>query len=344
MRATRLDRADARADRLLGRILCRDLRAADGGVLARKGRVLEEGDVARILGGTWSVAHVAELEPHEVHEGPAGERVAGRLAAGGVRVGEFAGGYWPLVAGRRGVLQVDVEGLFSVNRVDGVACCTLLDGQVVDEGELLARIKVVPFALAEARLEEAEEAAGDGLLTVRKLPERTVGAIAVETLPNARAERFTASLTEKLGWLGSRLLPPRFAAEDPDEIAEALRGLLDAGAEVILLAGSRSMDPLDPALTALDGVQAHLVRHGAPAFPGTLLWLARAGTVPILGLPSCGIFSKPTVVDTILPRLLLGETPGYDDFAALGHGGLLRPESAFRMPAYRQESERGSLQ
>ena len=35
-----------------------------------------------------------------------------------------------------------------------------------------------------------------------------------------------------------------------------------------------------------------------------MLWLARVGGTSILGLPTCGAYSRATAVDLLLPRLL----------------------------------------
>ena len=50
-----------------------------------------------------------------------------------------------------------------------------------------------------------------------------------------------------------------------------------------------------------------IVRRGVPAHPGSMLWLARIGRTAILGLPTCGAYSKATAADLLLPRLLSGE-------------------------------------
>jgi hypothetical protein len=48
------------------------------------------------------------------------------------------------------------------------------------------------------------------------------------------------------------------------------------------------------------------------------------GTVPVLGLPACGMYHKITVLDLVLPRILIGEKIGRQELAELGHGGLCR--------------------
>ena len=104
------------------------------------------------------------------------------------------------------------------------------------------------------------------------------------------------------------------------------------------------MDPLDAAFDALERIGARMVRHGVPAHPGSLFWLARAGEVPIVGMPSCGLFSQASVFDLVLPRLLTGERLEAHDLASLGHGGFLTRDMAFRFPPYRQARERGAVE
>ncbi len=43
--------------------------------------------------------------------------------------------------------------------------------------------------------------------------------------------------------------------------------------------------------------------------------------IPILGIPACGMYSKITIFDLILPRILAGEHIGRKEIAEMGHGG-----------------------
>jgi molybdopterin biosynthesis enzyme len=88
------------------------------------------------------------------------------------------------------------------------------------------------------------------------------------------------------------------------------------------------------AIAALGG---RVVRRGVPAHPGSMLWLARIGRTAILGLPTCGAYSKATAADLLLPRLLSGEDASERTVAKLGHGGILTRSQRFRFPAYARE-------
>ena len=99
------------------------------------------------------------------------------------------------------------------------------------------------------------------------------------------------------------------------------------------------MDPSDACFVALDELGGRVVRRGVPAHPGSMLWLARLGRVPVLGLPTCGAYSKATAADLLLPRLLAGEPASRATIARLGHGGILTRAMRFRFPSYARELE-----
>ena len=71
-----------------------------------------------------------------------------------------------------------------------------------------------------------------------------------------------------------------------------------------------------------------------------MLWLARIGSTAVLGLPTCGAYSKATAADLVLPRLLTGERPGLRLVSGLGHGGILTKDQRFRFPALRSRARR----
>lgn len=348
MRYRAVARGDGRAQELAGCVLVHDVRDATGAVRIEKGRVLDERDVERLESLPWGELHVAMLEAGDVHEDEAGAALACAAAGDGVRVGARSAGHWPLVAEYRGIVHISMEPLTEVNAREGLAVYTLYHGHVVDEGEVVARAKITPFAVPRSVLEKAAGMArgGLGLVRVRGFRRARLGAVVLESLGErnpATISRFASSLGEKATWLGAELLPPTTVEPTRDAIGTALRQSLAAGVDVLVVAGTRAMDELDPTFLALADVGAVRVRLGVPAHPGSLFWLARAGCVPVLGLPSCGLFSQATVFDLVLPRILCGDELGARELAELGHGGFLTREMAYRFPPYRPSRRRGEV-
>ena len=335
MKPARISTAEARA----GLVLARDVR---GAALA-KGKLLSEGDALLLRGLPQGDLHVLELEPGDLHEEPAGARLAAAAAGENIEVQPPSAGAFPLVARKRGILEIDEGRLAQVNELDDLVVTTLPQGQIATEGELLGRAKIIPFVTSEERLRRAEQIARPGLLRVRAFVPLRVLAVVEDRLEEKALARFSRDFGEKVRFFGSELLGLELSGGSPEAMAAALGNAASRGAQVIIFAGGRPMDPLDPALQALERAGGRLVKHGIPAQPGALLWLGAIGEVPVVGVPSCGIASKATALDLLLPHLFTGAHPTRRDLAALGAGGLLTRESAFRLPPYRPQGPRGEL-
>ena len=346
MHAVRVERASAQPADLSGHVICHELRFADGRVAIPKGRVLDADDSARAMSLAWSELHLLALDDDDVHEEEAGDRIARLVAGDGVQVRAPSGGHWPIAAAHRGVLAIDNRALEAVNELEGPCVYSLLDGQVVDSGEIVARAKLIPFAVSSRTLSDVETivSASDGVIRVRGFTPHRVGGVVHESMGDRSISRFKDAVIEKIGWFGSSLGALEIAAPSVDAIAASFGSVAGAGAQVILVAGTKAMDVLDPTFAALERVGARMVRHGVPAHPGSLLWLAEWNDVPIVGMPTCGLFAQATVFDLVIARLLTGERLGRRALGGLAQGGFLTRDMAFRLPAYRAAAERGAVE
>jgi hypothetical protein len=342
--AQRRDAASVEA--LRGLVLCHDVRDAGGAVVGAKGARLDEAAAAAVLAAPWDEIHLIAMEPGDLHEEEAGARLARAITGDGVAVKGYSGGQWTLAATRRGLLAVARPALTEVNGHAGIAVFTLFTGQPVEPGETVAKAKVTPLVIAEQTMAAVERtaAASAGIVAVAAFRPTTVGAVARENLEPRQRARFETALTQKIDWFGCRLLPVRYAASSARAVADELRALRGEGAALLVVAGASALDPLDPVFGGLDLLGARMVRHGAPAHPGSLLWLARWDGAAILGMPTCGMFSQATTFDLVLPRILAGEAIGNREIADLGHGGLLSRDMAYRFPPYRATAARGELE
>src|SRR6266478_1238411 len=136
-----------------GLVLTRDLAGLP------KGRILSDDDVRALESSSWSELEVLELEPSDVHEEVAGQRLAAAVAGEGAEPGPVEGGSFPLIARRRGLLEVEVARLSELNLIPDLAVNTHPPQYVAVEGNVVARAKVIPFVTREDRLRRAEEAA-----------------------------------------------------------------------------------------------------------------------------------------------------------------------------------------
>jgi molybdenum cofactor cytidylyltransferase len=109
-------------------------------------------------------------------------------------------------------------------------------------------------------------------------------------------------------------------------------GRLDT--ELVLFAGASSIDPMDAAYAELEAAGGELLRQGAPAHPGSMLWLGRLSQTVVLGVASCAGFGKNTSLDLVLPFVFAYGRVDELDFARLGYGGLIERGAGRRFPPY----------
>ena len=347
MRVARINLGEAAPAEFAGAVLTRDIDVA--GERWAKGRRLSVLDLGRLalalpLRGA---RPVTILIPgiDDVHEDDAARRLATAVAGPGLLAGEPAQSRIDLRATAPGVLHVNAILVERLNAIDPVEVFTVLDGRIVDAGALVASVKVAPHLVPAAVLATAERLAARagrrGVISVAPFRSRRVAAIVKETIRGIARSRFEVSVRAKVEGLGSVLVGIDYVEDVAEPVAAALRartrGRAAGRVDLVLTAGSSSTDPEDPFFLALTALGGRVVRHGVPAHPGSMLWLGKVGRVAVVGLPSCGAYSKATAADLLLPRLLAGEPASVQTVAKLGHGGILTRDQRFRFPAYARE-------
>jgi len=336
MKAEALRGSRLSAEQIDGAVLAQTLLVPDDHhrVLLLKGRILSKADWPVVAAARVDEIHIVRIEPGDVHEDEAARRLARVVAGPGVIAHGPVESQARLSAEINGIFTVDVERLQALNSIEDVSVFTLFDGQLVSSGKTIAGVKVTPFVVPEARLREAERvAAGQGVIRVLAFRPMRVAVLVRERLESAQREKFQASIEMKVAWFGSSISEIRYVADDVAALEAAVSGLL-RDADLLLTAGANATDPLDPTLLALGRLDARMEKQGAPAHPGSAVWLAYLTDKPIFGVAACGMFSKATVLDLILPRLFTGARVTAADFNELGHGGLLSKDMAFRFPPY----------
>jgi len=322
-------------------VLTKDL--SIGGKRWTKGRRLSADDLLALAAADPAPpVTVLVAEPGELHEDDAAIRLAKAVAGENLDARGPNQSRLDLVASKAGVVTVLVAELERINRLDPLEVFTVFDGQIVERGDLVASVKIAPHIVDAGIIDAAARLAGFGsqpVVWVSPFGQRRVGVVVKESIRGTARARFEDSVRAKVEGLGSKILEIVYVDDDADAVETAI-GRFTRGAETAdlsLTAGSASTDPRDTFFAAIDALGGRVVRRGVPAHPGSMLWLARVGGTSILGLPTCGAYSKATAVDLLLPRLLAGEPASERTVAKLGHGGILTRSQRFRFPPYARE-------
>jgi len=315
----------------LGHILCHDItqivKDVTKEVAFRKGHVVREEDIPVLLSLGKDHLYIWEMQPGMRHENDAAEILCELCMGERIdRSSRAKEGKIDLFAATDGLFCVDVEALAAVNGLEDIVIASRHNCVPVKSGEKLAGMRVIPLVIHEDKLEEARRAAGNvPLMQVRPYRPLQVGIVTTgnEVYHGRIEDTFTPVIRGKLAEYGLIECGHHILPDDKEQIADAIRSLLDSGAEMILCTGGMSVDPDDVTPGAIRASGAEVVSYGAPVLPGSMFLMAYMpdGT-PIMGLPGCVMYTKTTVFDLILPQVAAGLVITKEQLARMGHGGL----------------------
>ncbi len=320
MRFGRLPLADAE-----GALLVHSVRAE--GLSLKKGRPLTADDIRALAAVGIEAVTACRFEAGDVPEDEAAARLAAPLLAAGIEAGKPFTGRVNLHARHAGVLRVDQAAIDAVNRLDeALTVATLADWEPVTRGQLLATIKIIPFAAPAAALARAVGRLRAAAPAMRLHPYRGISAFLIQTeLASVKPSVLdkTAAITrERLLQVGGRLLGERRCAHATDAVAEAIQAA--PAADVLLIAGASAItDRRDVLPAGIEAAGGEVLHFGMPVDPGNLLLLARRQGGTVLGLPGCARSPKLNGFDWVLQRLGAGLEVDREQIMAMGVGGLL---------------------
>ncbi len=319
-----------------GAILAHSLRLPER--MLRKGSVLDEAAIAALKEAGHASVIAARLEPGDVPEDLAADRLATALLSPLLGRSRAATGRVNLHAEAPGLLRIAAAEVERLNRLDeALTLATLPDHAVVAPKELVATIKIIPFAVPATTLSVAEAVARREPPLLRLLPFRhlRVGLVLSE-LPGMKEsviEHTIAATEARVNGLTGTLLTPRRTPHAAEPIGAALRALIGEGAEILLVAGASAVvDKRDVGPEGIVRAGGRILHFGMPVDPGNLICVGEIGERPALVLPGCARSPKLNGIDWVLSRLFAGETVGAAEIAAMGVGGLLKEFETRPMP------------
>jgi molybdenum cofactor cytidylyltransferase len=299
-----------------------------GGRLLRKGRVLSDNDIAALEQAGIDTVVVARLEAGDIGEDEAAARIARAIAGEHIRIGAAFTGRVNLYTERSGVARIDADMIAKINSVDeSITLATVVPFAPVASRQLLATVKIIPFA-APSRSVETVEGLGATVPLISVAPFREKhAALILTTLPSTSPqilEKSARAVETRLNALASRLVLERRVPHEDVALAAAISESMSAGADPILIFGASAIaDRRDVIPAAIERTGGTVERFGMPVDPGNLLLLGHVSGATVIGLPSCARSPKRNGFDFVLERILADVPVAAADFAAMGVGGLL---------------------
>ena len=314
----------------IGQILCHDvtqiIRDVTKDVLFQKGHVIKEEDIPVLLNLGKEHVYIWEHDENMLHENDAAEILRVLCQSENMHATAPKEGKIELIADTDGLLMVNIELMRAVNSLGEMMIASRASGFPVKKGDKLAGMRIIPLMIPKEKMNQARQAAGNApLIKLLPLKPKKYGLVITgsEIFHNRIEDDFTPVVQGKMKEYGCQMFARKISDDDPDKITAAINEMLDRGAEMVLCTGGMSVDPDDTTPLAIKNAAARVVSYGAPVLPGAMFMLAyTADGKPICGLPGCVMYSKRTIFDLVLPRLLADAPVTAEWLAGLGNGGL----------------------
>ncbi|MER8847538.1 MULTISPECIES: molybdopterin-binding/glycosyltransferase family 2 protein [Mesorhizobium] len=311
--------------------------AAEGAVLAhataagekrfRKAHRLSAEDISMLKGAGVSQVVAAVLAPDDLGEDAAAQKIAESMTLGGIEAKPAATGRVNLHAKAAGIFTVSEAVIDAINAVDpAITIATLARHARVEKGQMVATVKIIPFAVSSSLVAAVAEICASGeIFAVNAYRSMRVGVIQT-VLPGTKPTvldktlRVTeARLARSGGWLTAERRTPHEIAP----VAEAAIALARDNDMVVIFGASAMSDFADVVPAAIERAGGTVIRAGMPVDPGNLLVLGTLGGKRIIGAPGCARSPKENGFDWVLDRLIAGLDVTARDIAGMGVGGLL---------------------
>lgn len=320
-----------KTEEAVGQILCHDITQIIKGVMKdavfRKGHVIREEDIPVLLSVGKDHIYIWENNENMLHENDAAHILYDICKNEHMRPSKVKEGKIELIAECDGLFKIDAEKLKKINSLGEMMIASRHGNFAVKAGDKLAGTRVIPLVIEKEKMELAKEVGGDTpIFKILPFQKKKVGIVTTgnEVFYGRIQDTFTPILEEKLSEYDVEIIGHEISNDDHENITACIKKLLEAGADMILCTGGMSVDPDDKTPLAIRNSGADIVTYGAPVLPGAMFLLAYYGEekIPVMGLPGCVMYSKKTIFDLVLPRVMAGEVLVKSDLDVLGEGGL----------------------
>ncbi len=308
----------------LGCILAHGLRAGD--INFKKGRMLSADDIETLVRSGIRQVIAARIVADELVEDMAANLLVQAATGDGVRASAPFTGRANLYARYDGLVDVAIADIDAFNSVDeAITMATLRPFERVATGQMLATIKIIPFAVPASVVENARQVAPR--LSVRPYLNKTIALIStrLDGMKDTLLDKNRQALQQRLDRTAGTIIMETRVAHDETSVAEAIGKAMSANAELIFIFGASAIvdrrDVIPAGIMAAGGTVHHF---GMPVDPGNLLLLGSVGTIPTIGLPGCARSPKLNGFDWVLERLLCDIAVTRMDITRMGAGGLLK--------------------
>ena len=319
----------------IGDLLVHSVKLPDGKL--PKGTSLSKAHIQKLRSVGITSILVASLEEGDVDENLAAKLLSNAFKKIGFQLSAPATGRVNFIAEKLSIARLDVEKIKRLNEIDeAITFATVLPDQLLVKGQMLATLKIIPYAVSQNSIDEALNLiASSVLLSCQNLIslnfsliqtkfEDTKSSILIATENVTRA---------RLAQLDCSLVDCQIVDHTSMNVSKAMIRAREQGAQAFLLCGASAIaDRLDVLPEALRLVGGEIIHIGLPVDPGNLSMVGEWDGMVVLGMPGCARSSKLNGLDWLLQKTLAGVKLDKSELSGMAVGGLLADIASRPLP------------
>lgn len=317
----------------VGHILCHDITQIIKGVtkdvVFKKGHVVKEEDIPVLLSVGKENLYVWEKQEGMLHENEAAEILYGICKNDHMKPSPVKEGKIEVIADTDGLFKLDAKRLYEINSLGEMMIATRHGNTIVKKGDKLAGTRIIPLIIEEEKMKKAQEiGAVKPIMEIMPFKHKKVGIVTTgsEVFHGRIKDTFGPVVIEKFSEFDAEILGQTIVDDNKEGITAAILSYIEQGADIVVCTGGMSVDPDDCTPGAIKDTGAEIITYGAPVLPGAMMLVSyydnNGKEVSIVGLPGCVMYSKRTIFDLLLPRIMADDKITRSDINKLGQGGL----------------------
>lgn len=317
----------------VGHILCHDItqiiKDVTKDVVFKKGHIVKEEDIPVLLSVGKENLYVWEKQEGMLHENEAAEILYSICKNNYMKPSPVKEGKIEVIADADGLFKLDSERLCEINSLGEMIIATRHGNTIVKKGDKLAGTRIIPLIIEEEKMKKAQEiGAGKPVMEILPFKHKKVGIVTTgsEVFYGRIKDTFGPVIKSKFSEFDTEVVGQTIVDDNKEGITSAILSYIEKGADVVVCTGGMSVDPDDCTPGAIKDTGAEIITYGAPVLPGAMILVSyydnNGKKVPVIGLPGCVMYSKRTIFDLLLPRIMADDKITKSDIDKLGHGGL----------------------
>lgn len=319
-----------RVEDAIGMVIAHDLtKIVPGefkGAAFKKGHIIEAKDIDELKSIGKNHIYIIEMNSNMYHEDEAALELGQAIGGKNTYFKLPSEGKVNILAATDGLLKVNTELLYEVNDIKNIVVSTLHNNTSVLKDTIVSATKVTPLVIEKKYIDIAKKALKSvtGIVEIKPFVHQKVGIVitGTEVYEGVIDDKFAPIIKEKVNKYEATIEDVIFVPDDLEKISNAINLLKSKGCNLIICSGGMSVDADDLTPTAIEMAATEVITYGSPVIPGAMFMLAYDDDITLVGIPACGMFSKITVFDILLPRIMAKDRISKREISELSHGGL----------------------